>query len=494
MKNIYHDWCEKLALLSGIVVVTGSLYFLGHLLHSHSHAVHVSHYADVDVPFGVFTPREIARLESFKPDSSLSSKTPPAKTSSAKPSPEGIGVHGDESQLLTFVVDFIDPEQSSTSDIFGNQVGPLDLGEYGFSPAQFSEVRAAIIAEANSDFTDELAGTEANLPENRLRINIIEGDIGTPPPGIDEFYFIQVGSAISGPQTGSLGVAGLSVARNPAGQGPNSGIEIGDVVGSVFADNLQNLAGLTPFNALSSGNLEFTVNVITGTTSHEIGHTVSLSHANSNQSMQPTQGAGPIMGTGAIDLSNQARLSDREFSLAGMNEENGNAPIFHVDQLVGSLGLTGTGPVPNSAFNVLTGTSEGELADFGLIDGESLLLQINEPTLPNQPAISMELTSVSPIVAPGSLQIRFQTVAATPNVMQRIEVFNLTTNQFDLVDERQTPTLPANIVFSIEGAPTDYINPDTCEIQSRIQYIATGPVLTFPWNVRLDFFRLINAL
>lgn len=45
------------------------------------------------------------------------------------------------------------------------------------------------------------------------------------------------------------------------------------------------------------------------------------------------------MGTGAIDLQNQARITKREFGYSGQDAEAGGANVFHVQQLVDALGV-----------------------------------------------------------------------------------------------------------------------------------------------------------
>ena len=287
---------------------------------SHEHSTHV------DVPFG--TPLEvIEKAARVKPDSKLSSKTPPT-------------LYGTSSiDTVAIVIDFIDPGQGSTSDVFGNVVASIDWTDFGVPSNNFNEiVKNRILDEVNEDFYDELLGTDANSDRQDLEIIIIEGDIGTPPVGISEYFFVQVGRHNSGPHGQSLGVAFGSSVRNEAGVGPNPDIEIGDVVASVFVDNIQGIGDLEPSNALSSGNLELISFAISGTLSHEIGHTISLSHISSEGSEQPTNGAFPIMGTGAIDLPNQARITDREFSFSGVNAQSDNAPVFHIAQLVNALG------------------------------------------------------------------------------------------------------------------------------------------------------------
>ncbi|MCA9126212.1 MAG: pre-peptidase C-terminal domain-containing protein [Planctomycetales bacterium] len=285
--------------------------------------------AGVDVPLGVFTEKEIAALEAVPFDSSLSSKTVPA-----------LGDGGHASDVLTFVLDFKATGQGDTTDIFGNVVSSFDVASYGFSAAQFDAVANAILANIDADYFDELVGTVAGPANQDLVIDFVIGDIGTAPAGVTEYYFVQIGTGISGPHSGgTLGVAGGSVVRSSGGTGPNGGIAVGDVVSSVFTDAIVGLGGLSPANALTSGNLAFTANAISGTTAHEIGHTVSLSHIDKAGSLQPTAGVPPLMGTGAIDLPNQDRIGNREFSLSGFDSQNGNAARQHIQQLADALGL-----------------------------------------------------------------------------------------------------------------------------------------------------------
>lgn len=335
---------KSLAIL--FVAITMGLISL-HPFHTHQQGQHV-HRCGVDVAFGVFTAEEIARMESLEPDSALSSKTHP-----------NLFLGPGQDDVLTFVIDIKEAGQPVTSDIFGNQIGTFDFVEFGFSQADFDLLADTILAEVFDDYFDELAGTVANQNGEQLDINFILGDIGTAPAGISEFYFIQVGSTVNG--AASLGVAGGGVVRSAEGLGPNFGIEVGDVVGSVFSDNIQNLGGLTPGDALASGDLQFTTNAIVGTLSHEIGHTLSLSHINFANSMQPTAGRAPIMGTGAIDLPNQARLEDREFSLAGFDEQSGNATQFHVDQLACAIGPLSD--IKNKLTYYYTGPNGGDFFD-----------------------------------------------------------------------------------------------------------------------------------
>lgn len=310
--------------------------------------------AGVDVPAGVFTAEQVEALEAIPFDSAFSSKTlGPVQMFDGPP-------HA--ANVLTFVLDFKDVSQGSTFDIFNNEVTSFDFASYGFSAGNLNALTASILAEVEQDYFSELVGTVAGPPGQDLEIDFIIGDIGTPPVGLSEYYYIQIGTGIAGPHSGgTLGVAGGSVVRNSGGAGPNSGIQVGDVVGSVFTDAIVTLGGLTPSNALTSGNIAFSTFGIGGTLSHEIGHNLSLSHINKSGSVQPTAGRPPLMGTGAIDLPNGDRILDREFSLSGVDGENGSVARQHIQQLVNAVGLHATGGVASSLvgidFDVTSGNS-----------------------------------------------------------------------------------------------------------------------------------------
>lgn len=320
--------CLLFATLYSSIFFADSLqFFTGFAKQHNSHSHDGNHAAGVDVEQGKFTPEEIAYLESIPPDRNLSSKTPPP-----------FGQFGPGSDQVTVVVDFVSAEQQSTTDIFGNVMGPFDVTDFGFAPDETDMVIEALMAGVRKDYFDDLLLTDIGQQGQQLDINFMVGDVGTPPPGVSEYYFIQVGNGISGPHLNTLGVAGVGLVRNQNGV-PNGNADIGDVVASVFASNTSNISQLVPADALTGGDLTFVRNALGGTISHEIGHTLFLRHAAVENSIQPT-GAAPVMGTGAIDFNRRLRLTDREFSLSGFNPQFDNVPIFHIADLANSIGLT----------------------------------------------------------------------------------------------------------------------------------------------------------
>ena len=253
-------------------------------------------------------------------------------------SPDAVVARGGaEGDPLTIVLDFKEPGEPNTFDIIGNEVSAFDIIEYGFSASEFDYLADVIACVVRDDFfgipaADVVAFSP--LPAgNSLDIEIVVGDIGTPPSnGASEYYYIQIGSCVGGGCP--LGQAALNSVRDDNGN--PSGIANGSVVASTFTDNIQNLGGLIPSDALSSGDYGFTSNAVGGTTAHEIGHTVSLFHLRAIGAVTPL-GLNPVMGTGALDLSNQARIFNREFAVSGENSSFNMA--FHIQQLMDALGL-----------------------------------------------------------------------------------------------------------------------------------------------------------
>ena len=284
----------------------------------------------------------------------------------------------DEDDVLTVIIDFIDPGQPDGVDIFGNVVTTFDVQSFGFDQNDYDLVTESVLEEVRGHYynipTNDLFPESAIPVGMELAVEFYLGDQGTPPEnGSSEFYYMQIGTAVSGPCTdpGVLGCAGLNSIRSEVG---TAGIP-GRVVGSVFSDRIQGIGGLFPGDALSSGNVELTSNALGGTTSHEIGHAVSLNHLAKAGSVTPN-GFAPIMGTGAIGLPNQDRIREREFAFSGTNPQINNQQQFHVAQLVDAIGLTeaGSGPRGGIIVSTLVDESDGNFDEGDLSLREALEL------------------------------------------------------------------------------------------------------------------------
>ncbi len=210
-----------------------------------------------------------------------------------------------QAQALTFVLDFVGVART---DIFGTGTNPANFAPYGFG-LTLAQIQQATLAAIRTDYLGyPTVGTNAlsPLPNGKeLNINFELGTVGNAPGNGDlEYYYMAIGDNTTG---GSfLGQACFGCVRNGGGGGPftaNSGI-----VGSILTDNIATLAGLASTDAER-------INLLAGTVSHEIGHTLFLDHPNGQQ---PNPGASlfDLMASGAApsNMPNDQRILDRAFS------------------------------------------------------------------------------------------------------------------------------------------------------------------------------------
>lgn len=235
---------------------------------------------------------------------------------------------------VTFVLDFI-PVGSSIADPFGTTIDGFDFTGFGFTPAQFAQLEQGILNEVITDFLGiPTVSQNANsvIPDGmELNIDFVIGDAGTAPSnGATEYYTVAIGDATPN-QAGIFGVAFLDIVRNGAGNGPNFGAVNGDVVTSIYTDSHIAAGG-----GVASGNSTFTVNALSSTISHEVGHAVSLDHIENGTGVTPN---------GFTDLMNVSAsaadlIAPAEFSYAGTNLDSANpGPRNSIQELVNAIGL-----------------------------------------------------------------------------------------------------------------------------------------------------------
>ena len=292
----------------------------------------------------------------------------------------------------TVILDFIDIGEANSTDLIGNVVSAFEINEFGFATNEFDTLTELILEDVRSDFLDiatsDVFAQSPIDPGWELNIQFEIGNVGDlPTNGSNDFYYVQVGTGVSGGFTNALGVALLGAIRNADGTG--AGFQSGEVISSVFTDTFENLPGLNVPGALSTGNFELTANAISRVISHEVGHAVSLNHVSQQGIVTPSgfNGFSAILGTGAIDTPNQALIEPGEFSFSGFNPELGNQQQFHLDQLVGALGLVPEGTSPRATPDFLVSTvddeNDGDFSEGDLSLREALELAAAEPGINN---------------------------------------------------------------------------------------------------------------
>jgi hypothetical protein len=229
-------------------------------------------------------------------------------------------------EALTMVLDF----DSTVTDIFGNQTGAFDAGPFAFSGLSQSEVEEAVLDVIMADYLGYPSESEdASSPLTdgfMLDIAFEIGSVGTGPLNGDlEYYYMAIGTGLSGAQATNQGIFGGACYTCVRTAGGAYGGWSGAIVGSIFTDHIDNIA----YQAVNDVQL---INLIAGTISHEIGHTLSLGHEGAD-SANPGESTWGVMGTGAsvpntASMPNSQRFLDRDFTYDNMT------------QLIGAVGLT----------------------------------------------------------------------------------------------------------------------------------------------------------
>lgn len=237
---------------------------------------------------------------------------------------------------VTFVLDFVETGRSVTDPIFGTgNIDGFDFTQFGFAAGQDAALEQAILAEVITDYLGiPTVSQNANsvIPDGmELDVDFVIGTPGTAPSnGATEYYVVEIGDA-NPDQANIFGVAFLDIVRDGAGNGPAAGTATGDAVMSVYTDSHIAAGG-----GVASGNQTFTVNALSSTISHEIGHTVSLDHIDNGTGVTPN---------GFVDLMNVSAssadlIAPAEFSYAGTNSDSATpGPRNTIQELVNALGL-----------------------------------------------------------------------------------------------------------------------------------------------------------
>jgi hypothetical protein len=156
------------------------------------------------------------------------------------------------------------------------------------------------------------------------------------------------------------------------------------------------------------------------------------------------------------------------------------------------LGITAmqTGTVDTrlpSSFTVQPGTIvSGALGDLWDDDGFELVCGPGVVLISNQAPLRMTLTSTSLSTSPTRVAMLIEGRSTSTAIQQQVEFWNYQSNQWVLADTRSTTTNSTVIEVEAPGVPTQYVHQATRQVQTRLSYRATGPILVYPWRMRWD--------
>lgn len=213
-----------------------------------------------------------------------------------------LGCTGLPAAALTFILDFAPTQEANLVGGTANAMTPFDHSVYGFSGLNQTTAQTAILNAVSDHYLNYPTQSDdplSPLPDGtQLNIDFEIGTIGVGPQNNDPVHF-YIGLGETTAQS-VLGFAYLPAAFFTQ--------YIGQQIGSVFTDNIAILSPLAQTD-------EELINLIAGTTSHEIGHTLSLQHP-VGTAANPGESAHSVMATGVSpsNMPSGERIKEREFS------------------------------------------------------------------------------------------------------------------------------------------------------------------------------------
>lgn len=175
--------------------------------------------------------------------------------------------------------------------------------------------------------------------------------------------------------------------------------------------------------------------------------------------------------------------------------ENGPATLEVVANGIASTPFTltvgeSTTTIPPSSYTFIRGAqTSGNLASLRASDDDRLVgingFVANSGEFP----ILLEVKASSSSMNPTTLKFVAETSAETPNLNQRLWLFNYATGAFEEIDSRMATTSDATVTITVTGDLSRFVNQSTGEIKARVGMRPAGLLSRSRWH---GYFDLIN--
>lgn len=135
----------------------------------------------------------------------------------------------------------------------------------------------------------------------------------------------------------------------------------------------------------------------------------------------------------------------------------------------------------------------GNLASLKAVDGNNLVME-NTPTVAlTIPGIRITLAAQLPYAPPASFNISLNTGVNTPGLTQTVELYNIATHHWDLIDTRPASLQDQSLTLPIMSA-SNYWNSSSKLILTRVAWRQTGFILSAGWQARMDYGAVTNVI
>jgi hypothetical protein len=122
-------------------------------------------------------------------------------------------------------------------------------------------------------------------------------------------------------------------------------------------------------------------------------------------------------------------------------------------------------------------------------DDDYLRIRPGITLVSSQSPIQFVTTMLSPRPQLASFKLFVESASTSTSVRQQIEAFNFSSNSYEVISTQPTTVSDNVLEVSIIINPNRFVQSGSGLMRFRFSYKATGPVLSFPYTVRVDQIR-----
>jgi len=127
----------------------------------------------------------------------------------------------------------------------------------------------------------------------------------------------------------------------------------------------------------------------------------------------------------------------------------------------------------------------GTVASLATSDDSYLVVQKGLTLNAAESPVDVNVTGTTTITTPTTLAFTLETKANTPNIQQTTSLFNVTTNAWEQVDQRNIGVADVSNTFTISNNPARFVAANGT-VRARMQYKAVGLVTSSAFRVSFD--------
>lgn len=152
--------------------------------------------------------------------------------------------------------------------------------------------------------------------------------------------------------------------------------------------------------------------------------------------------------------------------------------------------IMGTSQHSSETFNWFRGTFQsGNLGSLLADDDDYNVARAGITLSSIEPPAQMVVETTAPSTVLGGIKVTIVSKANTVGLTQRIQLWNITTSQWDSVGVQATSSSETTQIVTVTSNVGQYVDPATKKVKVKFNWFQTGIALLFPWTVSVDMVR-----